>query len=361
VAEVSAFGVRRLAHRALGAPAEQFGQELTRLRTGEERAARVGDWVVQEVEPTPKAAEFVREFVVEDVLPRLHHVNPRNWLKPKTLLLDTVLAGARKCREEPELRDLFARLLASAMDPNASALVHPAFASIIAEMSPIDAVVLEFIWRKSGALNTTGGVPSVQVVWITHPGSHFINKYRNFIGHSPELEGLDVDTMQISISNLERLGIVETQMNLMLGNPEIYTSLTESEFCRKFSSDAQKSGYTAEFRPQILALTPIGSRLCELCIGQSRNSLDAPDQPLSEGESPDLRQEARDPLEAPDLPLFEGENPDLRQEARDTIGEWWLKEPNIRLGGRTPEDLITENRGARVRDMVRSVKYIAVS
>jgi Protein of unknown function (DUF2384) len=147
----------------------------------------------------------------------------------------------------------------------------------------------------------------------------------------------------------------------MIGNTEIYTSLTESEFGRKFSDDAQKSGYIAEFRPQILALTPFGFRLCELCIGQRRNPLDAADLPLLEEENPNLRQEARDPLDAADLPLLEGENPNLRQDARDTIGEWWLKEPNIRLGGRTPEDLINENRGARVRDIVRSVKYIAVS
>jgi hypothetical protein len=86
-----------------------------------------------------------------------------------------------------------------------------------------------------------------------------------------------------------------------------------------------------------------GSAFCELCIGQRRDPLAAPNQPLPEGENPDLREEARDPLDAADLPLFGGENPDLRQEARDTIGEWWLKEPNIRLGGRTPEDLINEN------------------
>jgi hypothetical protein len=263
---VPAFGAGKLADRALGAPAEQFAQELARLKTGE-RAARVVDWVVQKVEATPRAAKFIREFIARDVLPRLRHVNPSNWLKPKTLLLETVLAGARKCREEPALRDFFARLLASSMDPNASALVHPGFASTAAEMAPVDAVVLEFIWQKSGLLNTTGGVPSVQAVWITHPGSHFINKYRNFIGYA-ELEGLDVDTMQISISNLERLGIVETQMNFMIGNEETYTFLKESEFGQKFSEDAQKSGYIAEFRNQILALTPFGFRLCELCIGR---------------------------------------------------------------------------------------------
>jgi hypothetical protein len=74
-----------------------------------------------------------------------------------------------------------------------------------------------------------------------------------------------------------------------------------------------------------------------------------------------MRNKDQNPLDAPDLPLLEGENPDLRREARDTIGEWWLKVPNVRLGGLTPEDLINQNRGARVRDIVRSVKYIAIS
>lgn len=66
-------------------------------------------------------------------------------------------------------------------------------------------------------------------------------------------------------------------------------------------------------------------------------------------------------LDAPDLPLFEGENTDLRQEARETFGEGWLKEPNLRLGGRTPDEMIKEKLGARVREIIRSAKYIAFS
>jgi hypothetical protein len=69
----------------------------------------------------------------------------------------------------------------------------------------------------------------------------------------------------------------------------------------------------------------------------------------------------RNPLDLPDLPLLEGENQDLRQEARDVIGEWWLKTPNVRLGGRTPDDVISAHRGAWVRDIVRSIKHIGIS
>jgi len=69
----------------------------------------------------------------------------------------------------------------------------------------------------------------------------------------------------------------------------------------------------------------------------------------------------QNPLASPDLPLLEGENEDLRQEARDVIGEWWLKTPNVRLGGRTPDDVISAHRGALVRDIIRSIKHIGVS
>ena len=67
------------------------------------------------------------------------------------------------------------------------------------------------------------------------------------------------------------------------------------------------------------------------------------------------------PLDARDLPLLEGENSDLRQEVIDTLGEWWLNERNVRLGGRTPNDVINQNRGAWVRDLLRSIKYIGIS
>jgi hypothetical protein len=57
-------------------------------------------------------------------------------------------------------------------------------------------------------------------------------------------------------------------MLFMLGTPEIYKSLEESKFGRIFRDDAQNAGYIAEFQRQILAITPFGFRLCELCIGR---------------------------------------------------------------------------------------------
>jgi len=67
------------------------------------------------------------------------------------------------------------------------------------------------------------------------------------------------------------------------------------------------------------------------------------------------------PLDMPDLPLFADENPDVRQEASEVIGEWWLTEHNIRLAGRTPNEVIESGQGARVRNIIRSLKYVSIS
>ena len=71
--------------------------------------------------------------------------------------------------------------------------------------------------------------------------------------------------------------------------------------------------------------------------------------------------DATNPLDAADLPLLEGESSNLRRDAIAVFGEEWLTRPNLRLGGRTPLELIEQERGARVRDLIRAAKYIGIS
>lgn len=56
-------------------------------------------------------------------------------------------------------------------------------------------------------------------------------------------------------------------------------------------------------------------------------------------------------------PLYEGENPDIRIEVqrvlRDDAAEW-LREPNSRFGGKTPEQVIQDGEEFWVRDVLRS-------
>lgn len=63
----------------------------------------------------------------------------------------------------------------------------------------------------------------------------------------------------------------------------------------------------------------------------------------------------------PDLPLMEGEDPDLFREAEAVAGSAWIDQPNSHLGGDIPRHLIEQGRGAAVRDILRTSKYIGFS
>jgi hypothetical protein len=56
-------------------------------------------------------------------------------------------------------------------------------------------------------------------------------------------------------------------------------------------------------------------------------------------------------------PPLDGEDPDIRKEAEQVAGPDWLKTPNPRFGGRKPEEVINDNKGYWVREVLRSIKY----
>jgi Protein of unknown function (DUF2384) len=63
--------------------------------------------------------------------------------------------------------------------------------------------------------------------------------------------------------------------------------------------------------------------------------------------------------------LFEGESRDIYEEVRRVLGSddgsVWLREPNVRFGGKAPQDIIKAGQEFWVRDVLRSYLYIGSS
>jgi hypothetical protein len=60
-------------------------------------------------------------------------------------------------------------------------------------------------------------------------------------------------------------------------------------------------------------------------------------------------------------PVPPHERADIRREAEEVAGADWLGQPNARLGGRTPEEVIRAGHEEVVRDLLRSIRYVGVS
>jgi hypothetical protein len=110
---------------------------------------------------------------------------------------------------DPELNDMFAKLLASAIDPKTKDLVHPSYAKIVAQLSPLEARIIKTIYEEitqyeqqhpKGTQGSRPGVPEGTPVY------RVIGAMAENIGKRFDVSSMEVD---LSFSNLRRLGICD--------------------------------------------------------------------------------------------------------------------------------------------------------
>lgn len=76
---------------------------------------------------------------------KLEHVSENKIVTPEAYVAVPAIQAISYSMNSKELRNLYANLLAKAMNSDTKDLVHPSFVEIIKQMSPIDALVLKEI------------------------------------------------------------------------------------------------------------------------------------------------------------------------------------------------------------------------
>jgi len=112
----------------------------------------------------------------EDTFPhemgaKIADIPDENLITPPASLAVPALQGLSYTFEEPDLKELYLNLLATASDSRQARLAHPAFADIVKQLSPAEAKVLPFVLvvptsvvRVVGELDTSG----ISHVLISH-------------------------------------------------------------------------------------------------------------------------------------------------------------------------------------------------
>ena len=128
---------------------------------------------------------------------KLENVDPNKIVEPETYVAVPAIQAISYSMNSEELRNLYANLLAKAMNSDTKDLVHPSFVEIIKQMSPIDALIFSKIITSnirpliSIKINTTNGGERIfaeNCSWITN---------------------VSLERCRTSIDNLTRLGLIE--------------------------------------------------------------------------------------------------------------------------------------------------------
>lgn len=205
---------------------------------------------------------------IEDINNAAARIPEGNLAIPRTSIAAVALDQARFRLDEPELRRLFAALIASSCDVAKQPIIRQSFALIISQLESIDAKNLSYFARFYSEAPSSG----IFQVPLTFPCANFVVEQNNvFTSICSNLFIADgnVEDCQLqsaSITNLIRLGLISCDYTAYLSDSSLYSVYeTLPDFLELLSISA-----TDELHPKlqkgILYITPLGRDFIETCV-----------------------------------------------------------------------------------------------
>lgn len=153
----------------------------------------------------------IENFINNKVAEKLKHIPAEKIITPEITVAGPTLEALKFAGHQVNLREMYANLLATAMNLDVSVYAHPSFVEIIKQLDPLEA---EFV-KKLAELE---GYPHVIGVYHTSTSEYGLFNYRS--SETDDIEehivsiGKEVnikpEMSKIYLSNLLRLRILET-------------------------------------------------------------------------------------------------------------------------------------------------------
>lgn len=157
---------------------------------------------------------------------KLKNVEPAKIIEPEAYIAIPAIQAISYSMNSKELRNLYANLIAKAMNFDTKNWVHPSFVEIIKQMSPIDADIFKIIYetKYSPLIDlsiyknaTQNGYVVKNISWIT---------------------SYDHLSISLSLDNLARLMLIDIQNNAY-SNKDIYNLIKTTDYYIKTKNQLQ--------------------------------------------------------------------------------------------------------------------------
>ncbi|HQU67139.1 MAG TPA: DUF4393 domain-containing protein [Albidovulum sp.] len=209
-------------------------------------------------------AHQVEEWVSSKVSRILKDIEPEKIVTPDLSIAGPTVEALKYTGHKDELSDMFAGLLATAMNSDEMQHAHPSFVSIISAMSVFDARVIKAISDQE--------IVASSILRLDNEKREGIDIRTHF---SPSLyrdcgvrSGEDADRFHASIDNLERLGLVDARYTRHLVLDGAYTEIEESDEIQRARSqmDAVGDGRKLTIVKGSIELSMFGKSFSNACL-----------------------------------------------------------------------------------------------
>ncbi len=202
----------------------------------------------------------------KDLYRDVSNIPEENQVEPKKSIAGPALDASKYYFDEKEIRNMFERLIVNSMDNRMTSKVHPSFTEIIKQLSPLDAQNLALFRTKSQ-------LPIIKL--INKASDNFTVVFTNFFISNPDCQ--DFNLQSVSISSLNRLGLVDVTYETYFSEETPYKPFLETPFyleikahfdsLNKVNADNRLFEYTRG----LVIVTPLGKTFIDVCLSPLPN------------------------------------------------------------------------------------------
>lgn len=227
------------------------------------------------------------------LLKNVSEIKPENIQEPKLNILGPALEASRFYIEEEDLREMFAKLIASSMDAGKNSQIHPSFVEVIKQLSGEDALFLKEFQKQSRLpygkvliVEDKENTPEKEIEdsngfmklpdlpsWEEFNRQNTV-KSQPYINHFYYSENREhIYQNDFNISSLERLGLIKISQEAQLSISSVYSEIERNfNSMRTFMENDEYRkkqipvGFHLELIKGVIDLTTFGINFFSVCI-----------------------------------------------------------------------------------------------
>lgn len=199
--------------------------------------------------------EQIDKVVKESLEHKLSKVPIENLKEPEANIVIPAYESLRYSLNKEQLKDMYINLIANSMQDDKADNVHPAFVSVVNQLSSFDAEFLRLLFY-----NKDYQLPKIKIrLQVSKEDTSGIDLLRTLLSPLYFSDCSLLDKYSFSLDNLERLKIIEIHDDYFLSEPNIYDDIIKSIDTDSFLNERDDLNYVNLIKGSIY-LTKFGEQ-----------------------------------------------------------------------------------------------------